>query len=386
MNELKRKGTRTREQLTFSDSYLVFDNLRNYDFDLVSFYVTFNQYIDRRNYEGKAENSLIFINNEALFDAFNVSRNRFYRLLRLAYECGLIDIEKGDKNRNIYILNDAIPLQSLKKIRNWEDRNKNNLKHETQQQEKSNENEVENQTDKNEEQAEKMRQVNKKKKSKIYRKISYPKKGQQKKRQSVVPKRDNQSSQKGTTSYPEKGQQGSMIKSSKNKGLNDLKNPSNNSNILIDLNINNKSICQSINTIENIDNKYQEDKDKIDRHTDISNHNMVKYREIIKKCDIVFLDKNYQDAVIHVIESFFWDIENKEKIKLGNNIIPVTMLERDLGKLNFEILQHAIEKFKQASREKEIRNTIAYLRACIYHSIHEMSLEIDSNLRYHGLI
>ena len=38
INELKRNGKKTREQLTFSDTYLVLDNLRNY--------------------EGKAENSL----------------------------------------------------------------------------------------------------------------------------------------------------------------------------------------------------------------------------------------------------------------------------------------------------------------------------------------
>ena len=226
MNELKRTAKRTREQLTFSDTYLVLDNLREYDFDLVSFYVTFNQYIDRRNYEGKAENSLIFANNEALFKAFNVSRNRFYRLLKIAYECGLIDIEKGSNNRNIYILNDIVPFEPLKKIRDWKSRNCNDedgIMDETSIE--SNEDtkvNVEDNTEEiresfigeiDEEQVEKRLEytdfevVNQEIEDKGYRQRSYPKKGQPKLGQPLVPKRDNPSSQNRITTYPEKGQQ-----------------------------------------------------------------------------------------------------------------------------------------------------------------------------------
>lgn len=95
---MKHNGKISREQLTFSNTYFVLNNFREYDFDLVSFYVTFNQFIDRRNYEEKSESSLIFANNEALFKVFNVSRNRFYSLLKLAYKCRPIDIHKGNNN------------------------------------------------------------------------------------------------------------------------------------------------------------------------------------------------------------------------------------------------------------------------------------------------
>lgn len=156
----------------------------------------------------------------------------------------------------------------------------------------------------------------------------------------------------------------------------------------------NQSICQSIEykglkIRAKKKAKTKQDlksKSKAEKHKELSEHHMEIYKKVTSKCNIEFLDENYQDAVTHVIQSFFWDIENKKTIKLADNIIPVGMLERDLEKLNFEILQHAIEKFKAVSREKEIRNTIAYLRACVYHAIHEMNLEIDSNLRYHGLI
>lgn len=377
MNELRRNGKRTREQLTFSETYLILDNLRKYDFDLVGFYVTFNQYIDRRNYEGKAENSLIFPNNESLYKAFNISRNKFYRLLKLSYECGLVDIEKGENNRNIYILNDAIPLEPLKKIKNWEDRleNINKLS-----EEKSNdkiEDDIKFEDRDEEENKNKIDVEDDENYQNLSYEMSYPKKGQPKQGQPVVPKRDNRLSQIGTTLHPKTGQPVGTDFFDEINVLGAFNNAPNNTKDLIDLSSNNQSVCQSIYNYNICDSKIKGVTDGL-----IDNY----CNKILEKCEVHYIDEQYRNAVVYAIKLLCLDIENKKRIRIGENLIPTEIVRKDLRKLNFFVIEHAINKFKEASREKEIRNTISYLKSCIYNSIHEMNIDIDSELRYMGLI
>lgn len=382
MNELRRNGKRTREQLTFSDTYLVLDNLREYDFDLVSFYVTFNQYIDRRNYEEKADNSLIFANNDSLFKAFNVSRNRFYRLLKLAYECGLIDIEKGSNNRNIYILNDIVPFEPLKKCRDWESRNGQKKDNSTKLIKEDADGKKEDIDLKEKDQ---ILDLNK---GKINRKISIkkscPKKGQVKMRiksKTLVPKRDEELSQKGITTCPEKGQLSNITKVSDFNPQDNAKTIPNNSKGLIDLSSNiSKSISQSIDNNTNINKNQRQTDENIFKEL---NH---EYIETINNCELDYVDSNYKNTAIHAIKLLFMDIENKKIIKIGETLIPSEIVRNDMKKLNFLIIEHAINKFKEAARERQIKNVVAYLKACIYNSIHEMEIDIDAELRYQGLI
>ncbi|MBU5676823.1 hypothetical protein KQI88_10370 [Alkaliphilus sp. MSJ-5] len=400
MNELKRSGKRTREQLTFSDTYLVLDNLREYDFDLVSFYVTFNQYIDRRNYEGKAENSLIFANNEALFKAFNVSRNRFYRLLKLAYECGLIDIDKGNHNRNIYILNDTAPFEPLKKIRDWEGRNNNGKDKDLEEVEMTAEDteEIEKAEDivaeeiNKEESEDKLKSKdlgvrNNKSNNGVYTAGSYHRKGQHKTGQVAVPKRDNPSSQNGITIYPELGQL-NLPTDSMNSSVDSIPNNSNVFNRSKDINIS-KSISLSIDNYNGDDNfeinTINRLNNRIDRQ-DKSKKQLENFNTILEKCEVNLIDEVYRDAVIHAIKLLFLDIENKKIVKIRDNMVPANMIKEDMEKLNFLVIDHAIAKFKKASSEKEIRNTVVYLKTCIYNSIHEVSLDIDNELRHNGII
>lgn len=407
MNELKRTAKRTREQLTFSDTYLVLDNLREYDFDLVSFYVTFNQYIDRRNYEGKAENSLIFANNEALFKAFNVSRNRFYRLLKLAYECGLIDIEKGNNNRNIYILNDTVPFEPLKKIRDWKSRNSDDAdgsmdeictesNKDTKANKEDNTEEIREsfiaEIDENEEgkrlEYKDSEVASQKIEGKGYRQKSYPKKGQPELGQPLVPKRDNPSSQKRITTYPEKGQE-NQPQDSIDSSVNTAPNISNVFNRSKGFNIS-KSISQSIDIYSYNSNQFEiNNTDKLNNMTDVQDRytqQMEKFYLILEQCEVHLVDEVYRDAVAHALRLLLLDIENKKVIKIGDNLVPTDMIKRDIDKLDFLVVDHAIAKFKKASREKEIKNTVVYLKVCIYNSIHEMSVDIDSVLSYKGNI
>lgn len=117
-----------------------------------------------------------------------------------------------------------------------------------------------------------------------------------------------------------------------------------------------------------------------------SNKLMDEYKQTIKYCEINHMEEEYRDAVKHAIKLLYLDIENKIRINIGDNIIPSEIVRNDLNKLNYLVIEHAINKFKEASGEREIRNTVAYLKACIYNSIHEMKLDVDSELRNKGLI
>jgi hypothetical protein len=118
-----------------------------------------------------------------------------------------------------------------------------------------------------------------------------------------------------------------------------------------------------------------------------SNNNInVMYEQVINNCYIDELDTDYKSAVIKIIKDFFKDIENKKRINIGDNSIPVHILKDDINKLNHEIIVHAINNFEQASREKKIKKPLAYLRTCIYNSIHEVDIDIKSDCLSLGLI
>ncbi|MBU5314596.1 hypothetical protein KQI38_21460 [Tissierella carlieri] len=134
-------------------------------------------------------------------------------------------------------------------------------------------------------------------------------------------------------------------------------------------------------------NQSIEDKEnEKDGHIDIQSQQINYYKEIINNCEVDYIDERYKDAVIHAIKLLFLDAESKNRIKIGENIIPTEIVRNDFKRLNFFIIEHALYKFKEASKEIKIKNTVAYLKTCIYNSIHQMNLDTDSELRYEGLI
>jgi len=150
----------------------------------------------------------------------------------------------------------------------------------------------------------------------------------------------------------------------------------------ITTNICNQSISQSIDSGDIKPNK----ETKKDGQMDIPTHSMENYNKTLKKCELYAVDEKYRDAVAYAIRLLYLDIENKRKINIGDNIVPVEMLKEDLEKLNFFVVEHAVNKFKAACREKEIKNKIQYLKVCIYNAIHEIDVDVDGDLRYRGLI
>lgn len=111
-----------------------------------------------------------------------------------------------------------------------------------------------------------------------------------------------------------------------------------------------------------------------------------KYEKILERCELYSIDSRYREGVKHAIKLILLDIENSKYIRIGDHNIPVEVVKEDMEKLNYFVIEHAIRKFQKACEEFKIRNTMAYLKACIYNSIHEMDMDIDSKLRYERII
>lgn len=144
-------------------------------------------------------------------------------------------------------------------------------------------------------------------------------------------------------------------------------------------------------------NQVKEDKDveeikqtrrkrSTERMNNINSNFKVEYEKIIDKCELFAIDENYRNAVAHAIKLLLLDVENNQRLKIGDNYHPIEIVREDVKKIDFHIVQHAINKFKGASENYEIKNATGYLKACIYNAIYEMDIEVDSRLRFAGLI
>jgi len=129
---------------------------------------------------------------------------------------------------------------------------------------------------------------------------------------------------------------------------------------------------------------------KIDGQVDGFNktHNRIKdkYEKIICNCELYGIEERYREAVAHAIKLLVLDAERNNSIKIGNRYIPAHIVRDDIGKLNFFIVEYAINKYKEISSIQKIRNPLEYLKSLLYNSINEMQIDIDSKLRYDNLI
>lgn len=106
------------------------------------------------------------------------------------------------------------------------------------------------------------------------------------------------------------------------------------------------------------------------------------FNYILQKSELDCVDFRYRDAVEGALRKLFFS----SNMKIGGRLMPRWLLVRDLEKINYLIVEHALNKFKEASKYKRIKSTISYLASCIYNSIYEMVLDTDSQIIYEGLI
>ncbi len=130
----------------------------------------------------------------------------------------------------------------------------------------------------------------------------------------------------------------------------------------------------------------EEEEEEKDRPTEKKKNFEEEYQRILEACNIEAIDEVYRAAVAHALKLLVLDAMTSKYVRIGDKSYPGPMVLKDLEGINFMTIEHAIEKFREASANYQIQNTVAYLRSCIYNSIHEKSLEIDSNLRYNRII
>lgn len=111
-----------------------------------------------------------------------------------------------------------------------------------------------------------------------------------------------------------------------------------------------------------------------------------KYERIVHNCELYAIDEKYRLAVTHAIKLLILDTEKNSYIKIGKTYIPSKIVEDDLERINFFVVEHAVNKFKEISSIQRIANPLGYLKVLIYNSINEVEIDIDSKLRYESLI
>ena len=128
----------------------------------------------------------------------------------------------------------------------------------------------------------------------------------------------------------------------------------------------------------------EENKEEMDglNHT----QNKINSEKIIENCELYAIDENYKEAVAHAIRLLVLDVEKSQIVKIGDRFIPVKIIEKDLERLDFFVIEYAVSKFKEASERTHIRNPVEYLKVLIYNSINEINIDRDFKLRYYRMI
>lgn len=129
----------------------------------------------------------------------------------------------------------------------------------------------------------------------------------------------------------------------------------------------------------------EQTKEGIDGLNYTQKKNKINYEKIIQKCELYAIDKNYREAIAHAIRLLIFDVEKSKIIKVGDNYIPVEIAKKDLERLDYFVVEYAINRFKEVSEKTYIKNPIGYLKVLIYNSINEIDIERDSKLRFNGI-
>lgn len=69
-------------------------------------------------------------------------------------------------------------------------------------------------------------------------------------------------------------------------------------------------------------------------------------------------------------------------MKIGSVYVPKEIAIGEVKKLDYFIIEHGLEKYKEATKTTKIKKPITYLKACIYNAISEINIDIDAKVRY----
>lgn len=137
-------------------------------------------------------------------------------------------------------------------------------------------------------------------------------------------------------------------------------------------------------SIESLGENFEDEssKDMTDGQRDNPSTTPLDPRRIVSKCDLENIPESYRDPVFKAILMLVHDINNYQNIKIGNAYIPKDIAQAEIEKLDYFVIEHAIEKFKEATRTRKITKPINYLKSCIYNAISEINIDIDAEVGY----
>ena len=123
--------------------------------------------------------------------------------------------------------------------------------------------------------------------------------------------------------------------------------------------------------------------DKTDKQTFTpSEEEKLDYNHILSQCNLENIHKSYRDAVSKAIFLLVNDINNHKDIKIGNISVPQNIAKEEIKKIDYFIIDHALDKFKKSAKTTKIKNPIGYLKTCIYNAISEMNIDLDAEVGY----
>lgn len=123
---------------------------------------------------------------------------------------------------------------------------------------------------------------------------------------------------------------------------------------------------------------------RTDGQIDEINIQVTKFNRILEQCELEYLDQSKKLAIENALEQLYFSANSY--LLVDNNKIPMQFVKKKLERLNFGVIEHAFNNYVKATREKNIKNPLSYLKICIYNAISNMDLEIESELRRQGVI
>jgi len=113
------------------------------------------------------------------------------------------------------------------------------------------------------------------------------------------------------------------------------------------------------------------------------NEDISNFEKIVKKSELEKIEPEKRKVLLQALRTLYF---TKDFLILHNSKIPISLIRKDMEEINFLTLQHAYAKFKKACKETLVKNTIAYLKICIYDSIYSIDADIQAELLNEGII
>lgn len=96
--------------------------------------------------------------------------------------------------------------------------------------------------------------------------------------------------------------------------------------------------------------------------------------EVLENCEFNYIRINYGEDFANVLRNTVLRLYYSERLRVGNAMLPRSVILQSLRYLNYHALQIAIDKLK-FNPKREVRSSSAYLTVLLYNTITEMDID-----------